>query len=438
MPKPKTVIIGGGLAGLTAAWQLAQLDPAADVTLYESTNRLGGTIQTIHKDGFTIELGPDSWVTEKPWARQLAIDLGLEHELTESNDATRVTWVLRHGELQALPDGMRLMVPTDLALLENHPLISPAALASYQAEPTRAEALKAAAPNHDESIATFVLRHFGPEVLETIAAPLLSGVFGGDVHALSVRAVMPQFVHMERTHGSLILALQHRPPSQKTIFTTLRTGTQTLIDKMASQIPPHWLHLNSRITECSTWNNSSSARIIVATPAHVTAQLFPHFAPHLPQESSSAVLTAFAFTDPVLLPQGFGFLVPTAEPNPLLAATFVDHKFPHRVPQGARLLRTFFTGDHTQQSDEELTDLAFQSLQTILGPLPTPAFSITRRWPRSLPQYSVGHHDRIAELLHLLARDYPNVHLLGNAYRGVGLPDLIRDARALAHHLHTH
>lgn len=451
-PKPRTAIVGGGLAGLTATWQLARLDPTADVTLYEASNRLGGTIETIHRDGFTIESGPDSWVTEKPWAHQLAVDLGLESELILSNDATRITWILRHGRLESLPDGMRLMVPTDLALLEGHPLISEAALESYRSEPARAESLKSQVPDHDESIATFVLRHFGPEVLETIAAPLLSGVFGGDVHILSVRAVMPQFVHMERTHGSLILALQQRPPAEKSIFTTLRSGTQTLIDKMTSQIPAHWLRLNIPITSITPrqhgWVPHSSQpyrdewdrfdHIILATPAHITTNLIPQFAPYLPQESSSAILAAFAFHQHFPLPQGFGFLVPSSEPNPLLAATFVDQKFPGRVPPDARLLRAFFTGNHDHETDAELTGIAFEALEKILGPLPVPDFSILRRWPRSLPQYAVGHHERIADLLHLLARDYPNVHLLGNAYRGVGLPDLIRDARALAHHLHTH
>ena len=430
--RKKVAIIGGGLAGLTAAWQLAQLDPTQDVTLFEASNRLGGTLETIRKEGFTIELGPDSWVTEKPWARQLAIDLGLEAELLPSNDATRITWILRHGRLQALPDGMRLMVPTHLALLEGHPLISPGALKAYREEPTRAAALRASAPDQDESIADFVLRHFGPEVLETIAAPLLSGVFGGDVRTLSVRAVMPQFVHMERTHGSLIAAFEDRKPSENTIFTTLRSGTQTIIDRMAAQLPPRWLRLNTPIHTLPDHD-----QIILATPAHITAQLVPAFAPYLPQEASSAILASFAFNEHFPLPQGFGFLVPQSEPNSLLAATFVDQKFSHRAPPNSRLLRTFFPGDHSQATDEQLTHQAFESLQQILGPLPTPAFSLLRRWPRSLPQYAVGHHDRIAALLHLQARDYPNIHLLGNAYRGVGLPDLIRDARALAHHLHA-
>ena len=253
---------------------------------------------------------------------------------------------------------------------------------------------------------------------------------------------MPQFVHMERTHGSLIEALQHRTPGGQSIFTTLRNGTQTLVDKMLTEIPPHWLRLNTPVEavsqNCSTWNNScgeSHHRLILATPAHITAKLFPAFAPYLPIESSSAILAAFAFHQHFPLPPGFGFLVPQAEPNPLLAATFVDQKFPHRAPPNARLLRAFFTGDHSTQTDEQLTQIAFEALEQILGRLPAPAFSILRRWPQSLPQYAVGHQDRIAQLQHLLTTDYPTLHLLGNSYRGVGLPDLIRDARALAHHL---
>ncbi len=439
--QPRTAIIGGGLAGLTAAWQLAQIDPTQDVTLYEASDRLGGIVETVHREGFTIELGPDSWVTEKPWARQLAIDLGLEHELLPSNDATRVTWILRDGKLEAMPDGMRLMVPTDLTALAP-PLFSPEAIRSYQSEPARAAELIASAPEHDESIASFVGRHFGPEVLRTIAAPLLSGVFGGNVHTLSARSVMPQFVHLERTHGSLIAALQQRPPGTQSIFTTLRSGVQTLIDRMAAQLPPHWLRLGAPVPSiaqnCSTWNISNEEpldRLILATPAHTTAHLLAPLAPYLPTESSSAILAAFAFHQHFPLPSGFGFLIPEAETNPLLAATFVDQKFDHRTPPGSRLLRAFFTGSHASQTDEQLTQTAFQALERILGPLPQPAFSLLRRWPRSLPQYAVGHHDRVADLLHLTAREYPTLHLLGNAYRGVGLPDIVRDARALAHHL---
>ena len=178
----RIAIIGGGIAGITAAYELAKLarDGApVEATLFESTSRLGGIVETVREGGFIIECGPDGWVTEKPWARELAIELGLEDELLPSNDATRRTYILRESHLQPIPDNMSMMVPRDLDALTQSPLFTTDAIDSYRSEPTRAARLKATAPVTDESVASFVRRHFGSEVLETIAAPLLSGVLGG-------------------------------------------------------------------------------------------------------------------------------------------------------------------------------------------------------------------------------------------------------------------
>ncbi len=447
-----TAILGGGIAGLTAAWQMHQL--GHPFTLYEASSRLGGPIETIRRDGFTIELGPDGWISEKPWASELARDLGLGDELIASNDATRVTWIVQQGALVAIPDGMRMMVPTNLDALAASPLFTPEALAAYAAEPACSHELRAQAPDTDESIATFIERHFGSEVLHKIGAPLLSGVFGGNVETLSVRAVMPNFVAMERTHGSLILALEQiiklrgvQPPQP--IFTTLRSGTQTLIDRMAAALPANQIRLNTPVTALARtdgrWAITTASethlydQITLALPAHAAAPLLAPLSPRaaelLTLDASSAILVAFAFTDDFALPQGFGFLAPAGE-SAILAATFTDQKYPHRAPAGQRLLRAFFGGQaefpQDPRTDEELTTLALAELRRILSPeIPDPAFTLVRRWPRSLPQYAVGHLDRVAELT-ALTQEHPGLHLLGNPYRGVGLPDLIRDARATA------
>ena len=350
-----------------------------------------------------------------------------------------------------MPDGMRMMVPTNLAALDHSPLFSPAAKAAYAAEPARANELITLAPEHDESVASFVERHFGSEVLHTIAAPLLSGVFGGDVFKLSVRAVMPTFVQMERTHGSLILALQARAATKsQPIFTTLRCGLGTLVDRMTATIPPQWIRLSTPVPQVdpdgAEWllrdpaNTGKKLRftdVIVATPAHVTRKLLGLTAMmhYLPTEESSAVIAALAFTKPLVVPQGFGFLVPSTESNDLLAATFMEQKFLHKIPAKTHLLRAFFGGPEAPaiaaMSDEAITTQALHNLEKILGPLPAPAFSIIRRWPSSLPQYAVGHTERMAKLDHFLD-NFPTLHLLGNAYHGVGLPDLIREARTTA------
>jgi oxygen-dependent protoporphyrinogen oxidase len=358
-----------------------------------------------------------------------------------------------------MPAGMRLMVPTNLEALNHSPLFSEEAIRAYTAEAGRAEELRRQAPTQDESIASFVLRHFGEEVLTKVAAPLLSGVFGGDVHRLSVQAVMPAMVAMEREHGSLILALQKKPPKaaaaqpqlsaipgeKPSIFTSLRSGTAALIHRMAAELPPSWVRLETPVTALTRtpagWlvNGEAFEDVIVALPAHVAAPLLAptdaRIAESLTLEASSAIIVAFAFTEHFALPRGFGFLVHEGEPTQLLAATFVDQKFPHRVPEGCRLLRAFFGAEQAVAlaavSDAEIAALALAELEKILGPLPTPAFSVIRHWPRSLPQYEVGHATRIAELEARVAT-HPGLHLLGNALHGVGLPDLIRQSRETA------
>jgi oxygen-dependent protoporphyrinogen oxidase len=451
-PTRRVAILGGGLAGVTAAWQLAQRARAegdVEATLFEASGRLGGILETVQRDGFTIDCGPDGWVTEKPWARELIRELGLHTKLIASLDAGRVTWILSHGKLVAIPDGMRMMVPTHLAALDSSPLFSPEAQRAYAAEPARAAELQASAPTDDESIASFVLRHFGQEVLDKVAAPLLSGVFGGDVARLSVQAVMPQFVRMEREHGSLITALQQAAPrsdeEKPAIFTSLSSGTDALIHRMKSELLPAWIRLDTPVVSLrhqgQSWlvNNEAFEAVIMALPALVArpllAPISARMAELLTLDASSAVIAALAFTQTFPLPRGFGFLVPAGEDNALLAGTFVDQKYPDRVPENSRLLRAFFGGAQAASiaalPDEQVASLALGELEKILGPLPAPAFHIVRRWPLSLPQYEVGHLDRMREL-ESLVRAQPGLWLIGNAYRGVGIPDLIRDARTAA------
>jgi oxygen-dependent protoporphyrinogen oxidase len=453
----RIAIIGGGIAGVTAAWQLARLG-AKEVTLFEASSRLGGTVETVRRDGFVVECGPDGWVSEKPWAEELAQELGLGGELIGSKDADRVTYIVQNGKLLAMPDGMRMMIPTDTATLHGSPLFSAEALTAYASEPGRAEELKASAPATDESVADFVRRHFGDEVLNKVGGPLLSGVFGGDVTKLSVRAVMPRFVEMEREHGSLIQALQSRSGgSGKPVFTSLKSGTGALVERIVAEIPAKWVRVSTvassikrmdgawRVTALGNGRPDSKEffdAVLLAVPAHVAQRLIRPVSGRmgelLAMETSSAVLAALAFDEEFELPRGFGFLAPPGEGCGLLAGTFVDQKFPDRVPQGRRLLRGFFGGETAAamatKSDAEISARALTELEAVLGPLPKPKFSIARRWPRSLPQYGVRHMERMEELAKLAAA-MPGLKLLGNAYRGVGLPDLIRDSRAAAREL---
>jgi protoporphyrinogen/coproporphyrinogen III oxidase len=472
-------IAGGGISGLAAAYQLAC--DGIPFLLYEASERLGGIVETQHRQGFLIECGPDSWVTEKPWARELVVELGLEEEIIPSNDRWRRTYV-QHGSgrltsLVPIPDGMRMMIPTQWGPLMDSPLFSWQARLAYLREPKRAAELKASSPTHDESVADFVRRHFGEEVVSTIAGPLLAAVFGGDIERLSARAVMPVFVRLEAEHGSLIEALRSRAAQDhRSIFTTLSSGLETLITRMVARLPVESLRLRRPVSRLERvregWSVSSGDEsrhfdaVILATPPPVTSALlrqlqaqaaalpgqseaiFASMADLLPTEATSAVVVALAFAPEearrLRIPRGFGFVVPfrkeAAGEHTLLACTFVDQKFAGRVPEGAILLRAFFGGQSGEalqnETDDNITALARRQLERVLGPLPAAVETIVRRWPRSLPQYEVGHLDRMARLQGLLEQT-PGLHLIGCGYHGVGLPDLVRQGRAIARQLTT-
>ncbi len=492
----RIAIIGGGIAGLSAAYELAlqqQAGAPIEFMLFEATSRLGGIVETVHRDGFVIECGPDSWVTKKPWARDLAIELGLGSELVPSNDSRRKTYIAAAHALTAMPEGMRMMVPTQWASVLNSQLFSWQAKLAYLREPKLAETLKATALSdddsaRDESVRDFVVRHFGEEVANTIAAPLLAGVFGGDIATLSADAVLPAFVALEREYGSLILGLQQRMRAGNAsapVFTTLRRGLASLIEAMESLLPESslqrgvvvesieqsgkgWRVRGTSLVGESHLIEQSFDGVLVATPAAGTAKLLQPFDSRigelLPQYSSSAIVVALGFTAEearaMRIPRGFGFLVPqrkslggkvlpgkkdvrdeaneaTAQ-QALLACTFLDQKFPHRAPDGAVLLRAFLGGPAApkllQHDDATLIRLARTQLERFLGRLPESSIALVRRWPNSLPLYSVGHLDRMAELDRRLAQ-LPNLRLIGNAYRGVGLPDLIHSGRTAAREL---
>ena len=475
----RVAILGGGIAGLAAAYELElqrRAGQPVDWHLFEASDRFGGTISTTRRQTpegeYILEDGPDGWVTEKPWARQLAEELGLADQVIPCNEAAKRTYIRFDGQLLPMPDRMRLMVPEDLSALDASPLFSEAAKRAYATELTRSEELRQTVPAHDESVATFVRRHFGHEVLAKVAGPLLAGVFGGDVETLSVRAVMPAFVEMQNEFGSLIAALQSRArargvkPPQPT-FTSLRYGMGSLTDALLTHLPADRLH---RGTSASALGRSPRGEwlvrfagaaangcaigfvpfdaILAATPIDATRHLLtpidPQAADLIPMQASSAVLVTLCWpadlARTLTVPRGFGFLVPQDPhqgPTQLLAGTFADQKYPGRAPAGCRIIRAFFGSSSAEAlgsaPDSEAAAIALRELRSIMGPLPDPdpALTTIRRWPRSLPQYEVGHLDRMVEL-HERIQALGNLALLGNGYRGVGVPDLIRDARVAA------
>jgi oxygen-dependent protoporphyrinogen oxidase len=360
-----------------------------------------------------------------------------------------------------------MMVPVDLDAIDNSPFFSQEAKRAFRQEPGRAEELKAFAAarrdGEDESIASFVRRHFGDEVTEKVAWPLLAGVFGGDIGKLSTAAVMAVFLKMEREHGSLILALQKQRRDRAatgSVFTSLRNGLQSLIDGMAVAIPPEAIHLKeaglSITPRDGRWSVATASDIsifdelVIATPVHVTQKLVAPLDPGLGElldiEATSAVVAAFAYDREAAarmsIPEGFGFLVPQRAQTPsstsvpqLLAGTFVHQKFSNRVPEGCALIRAFFGGDAAPAllswSDNEILALARRNLSSVFGELPDARITLVRRWPRSLPQYHVGHRTRVARIESIVA-EHPGLHLIGNGFHGVGLPDLIHLGRQTA------
>jgi oxygen-dependent protoporphyrinogen oxidase len=469
--KRRIAIIGGGISGLTAAYVLHR-DHASrcEFALYEAASRFGGIVETVERNGFTIECGPDSWVSEKPWAEQLVRELGLGEELLPSNDHERRTYIALGNRLVPLPVGMRMMVPTDLNAIRGSSLFSEEAKQAYLSEPSRADELRGTSllgrgEDADESVAAFVRRHFGDEVTERVAGPLLAGVFGGDVERLSARALLAPFVTLEAEYGSLILGLEPRGGQQtsKPVFTTLRSGLHALVDRLVGCLPRSALYPSSAVRRLHQsqrgWLVESAVgtqefdRVLLATPLKATRDLLSSVASEhtrqaaalLPQDATSSLIVALGYGRDAgvpKLPSGFGVLAGTqGDQQSLLACTFVDQKFANRAPRGCTLLRAFFSSHAADvlscATEEQIVALTRSQLSKFLGPLPPdPHVVLVRSWPRSLPQYEVGHMARIKELDASLCGVH-GIRIAGNALRGVGLPDLIRDADRAAQILAT-
>ena len=448
----RIAIIGGGISGLSAAFAIEEWrrrGSEVEYTLYESSSRFGGVLRTEHIHGCVVEAGPDSFLTEKPWAADLARALGLGDQLIGSNDATRKTYILTHGRLVEMPDGLMFMVPTKILPTGMSPLFSwktKLRITQEMFHPPRAV-------DHDESVAAFIERHYGSEMVDRLADPLLSGVYGGEAANLSVRAVLPRFVEMERMHGSLgrgMLAARKKMRSWKNsappIFTSLKNGMQTLADAIVAQLTPTSLRINTTAAaiepQAASWLVSAGMQsdvfdaVILALPAGAASSLLRMAGPELSAELAaigytSSITVALGFDKDVrqTLPPGFGFLVPRSEGKRILAATFVHNKFPHRAPEDRALLRCFFAGKNAEDvwplADDQIVAIVRHELQEILGLRADPLFTRVYRWKSAMAQYNVGHLDRL-DRIERLRQKLPGLALAGNAYRGIGVPDCVR------------
>jgi oxygen-dependent protoporphyrinogen oxidase len=460
---PHIAVIGGGIAGLAAAHRVVELSREQQrpvrLTLLEAGRRLGGSIATERVDGFVIEAGPDSFISEKPWALQLCERIGFTPHLVRTRDEFRRTFVVHNGTLHALPDGFLLLAPTRFL-----PLVT-SRLFTWPGKMRMALdlILPRGAPRSDESLGSFVTRRLGREALERVAQPLVGGIYTADPDDLSLAATMPRFLEMERTRRSVIWAMwtqQRRAPAAAratsgarwSLFVSAADGMQSLVDAIAQRLPEGVVRLGSAVTGLQRgerWTVGTSGgdtcgadAVVLATPAHQSARFVSGLDARLPEElrgipyASSATVSLAYRSDQIPRPlDSFGFVVPLVEARSIVACTFSSVKYPGRAPDGHLLLRAFVGGALQQelfdQDDAAMTASVRRELRDLLGITSEPVLTRIHRHAQAMPQYRVGHLDRMTRIDAALAH-HPGLALAGNAYRGVGIPDCIHSGEMAA------
>jgi oxygen-dependent protoporphyrinogen oxidase len=455
----RIAIIGGGISGLSAAYTIEekrQSGTDVEYVLFESSPRLGGVLVTDRVDGCLVEAGPDSFLTEKPWAADLCRKIGLGDQLIGSNDSERKTYIVARGKLVVMPDGLMFMVPTKIMPTVFSPLFSWRTKIRMAAEwfhpPHKA--------SEDETVAEMVERHYGSEMVDLLADPLLSGVYGGEASQLSVRAVLPRFADMESKHGSLgraMLAARKKMGAAanvpaRPLFTSLKEGMQQMVDALVARLDANALKTSSLvqsvIPQDDAWTVSAGYQsdqfdaVIIATPTHAAAAVLQGVDENLSRDLgeirySSSVTVTLGYDEKVRrsLPPGFGFLVPHSEGRRMLAATFVHNKFPHRAPENRALVRCFLGGARDEQilqtSDEEILEIVRGELRQIIALNAEPLFARVYKWKSAMAQYSVGHLERL-QRIESLRQKLPGLALAGNGYNGIGVPDCVRSGAEAA------
>jgi protoporphyrinogen/coproporphyrinogen III oxidase len=473
---PRVAIVGGGISGLSAGFYLHRLAPQISFQLFEASSRVGGVIETLKTDDSLIELGADNFATLIPDALQLSREAGLEDQLVRPNQEHRLARVVARGRVLPIPSGFSLMQPTRLsAILTSQVLSWPGKLrllAEYFV-PSRTE-------ESDESLEAFAVRRLGREVFERLVEPIVGGIFTAKASTLSMQAAMPQFVEEERKHGGLIRGFlaKRRDPNRGSEaarqasgarydqFLAPKQGMQSWLQQLADRLPPGSLQLNTRIDRLERIHDSHGRRwllqwtrqgesnrvgsshadrfdaVIIATPSGPAAKLLQAVSSVLEEElqaipyADSAVVAMVvdrSEIDPSLL--CFGIVVPQIERLDVLAISFTSEKYPDRLPQDKILLRVFMGGavrpELYSKSDDELIERAWHDTQHLLKLRTRPAWIRVVRWPAAMPQYLVGHLQRLARIEAELER-LPGLALAGNAYRGVGIPQCVRSGRQAA------
>lgn len=452
----RIVIIGGGISGLAAAHRVLELNQAEQVTILEASDRLGGTIQTEHRDGFLIERGPDSFISEKPHAIALAKRLGLESQLIQTNEEYRRAFIVRDGRLRAVPEGFQLLAPSRMWPFITSDIFSIPGKVRMAADLILPR--KSVNGSSDESLASFVRRRLGKEALARMAQPMVGGIYTADPETLSLRATLPRFLDMEQKHRSLILAMLRQGRAQKigtsgarySLFLSFDRGMQVLVDPLTRINADLRVKTRAqRLTFDHGWTISTDKGeefkadgVCLAVPAYVAAALLSETHEQLAQKlreikyASTATINfgyrRAAIKHPL---NGFGFVVPFVEKRSLIACTFSSVKFAGRAPEGQVLLRAFAGGALQPEifalDEAEMASRVEADLRQLLGISEDPLFVEVAKWERSMPQYEVGHLDRVNEIDDLV-KQLPGLALAGNAYRGAGIPDCVRSGEASA------
>jgi len=464
---PHVVVAGGGIAGLAAAHRLVELTRAQQrplrVTLLEAGQRLGGSIATERTDGFVIEAGPDSFISEKPWALQLCERIGFTPRLVRTRDTDRRTFIVHHGALHPLPDGFLLLAPTQFRPLLTTRLFSwPGKLRMGM------DLVLPRGPQcSDESLGSFVTRRLGREALERVAQPLVGGIYTADPDDLSLAATMPRFLEMERTSRSIIWAmwsqmrragsLGHATSGPRwSLFVSADTGMQSLVDALAQRLPEGVVRLGRAVTGLTAspapkqeWtltladgSRLAADAVVLATPAHQSVRFVAHLNARLAEElggipyaSSATVSLGYRNEQLPRSLAGFGFVVPLVEGRSIVACTYSSMKYPGRAPDGHVLLRAFVGGalqpQLFEQDDATMAASVRRELSELLGITSAPLLTRIHRHAHAMPQYRVGHLDRVQRIDSALAQ-HPGLAVAGNAYRGVGIPDCIHSGELAA------
>jgi oxygen-dependent protoporphyrinogen oxidase len=415
----RVVVAGGGIAGLACAYELSK--GGAKVSLVEP-DRLGGVIRTERHGDFLIEGGPDSFIVQKPWAKELCEELGLGDRLIAT--LTRKFWVLYEGRLHEMPEGVFLTVPTRL-----WPFLKSGLISFLGKLRMGMDLILPRGPEvEDESIADFVRRRLGSEALEKLAEPIMAGIYVASADELSLRSTFPRLADLEREHRSLIRALRKQKTSgHVSPFLTLRGGMKELSDRLVERMPgvefvvgPRVSGLGNRHVRLSDGRVLDADDVVLAIPTHAAAELLPGVPPVRYVTTTTVSLAYPKFRDL----EGTGFVIPKTQKRPILACTWTSNKFEGRSPDTHQLFRVFIRG-----RVEDPVAVAHAELREILGAPEAPEFSRSFEWPDRNPVYEVGHARRIRDFEATLPS---GVHLCGSGFHGTGVPDCVHDGRVVA------